>query len=124
MDWSAAGTERGGHVEPLRTIRDRNAPMASMLGAAVLEDLAFAIHGNRLALNSVQPAEGPIRLTGGYAEAPAVGQNPGERDRFGGVLVSEVGPRRRGVRRWPGAADDFGGMPDAAEALAPDRCLV
>lgn len=117
MDWSAPGLSVAGMLSPAPFVFGR--PTASMLGAAVLEDLAFAIHGNRLALNSVQPAVGPIRLTGGYAEAPAVGQ----------ILANVTGSQvcsfpKLAASAWgaalAGAADDFGGMPGAAEALAPD----
>ena len=117
MDWRAPGLSVAGMLSPAPFVIGM--PTASMLGAAVLEDLAFAIHGNRLALNSVQPAVGPIRLTGGYAEAPAVGQ----------ILANVTGSQvcsfpRLGASAWgaalAGAADDFGGMPGAAEVLAPD----
>ena len=117
MDWNAPGLSVAGMLSPAPFVIGM--PTASMLGAAVLEDLAFAIHGNRLALNSAQPAEGPIRLTGGYAEAPAVGQ----------ILANVTGSQvcsfpRLAASAWgaalAGAADDFGGMPGAAEVLAPD----
>lgn len=116
MDWSAAGLSVAGMLSPVPFVV--GAPPASVLGTAVLEDLAFAVHGNRLALDSVQPAAGPIRLTGGYAEAPAVGR----------ILANVTGSQ---VRSFPklaasawgaalaGAADDFGGLAGAAETLAP-----
>ena len=72
MDWSAPGLSVAGMLSPAPFVA--GAPTTSVLGTALLEDLAFAIHGNRLALDDVQPGEGPIRLTGGYARAPAAGQ--------------------------------------------------
>ena len=116
MDWKAPGLSVTGMLSPAPFVF--GTPTASMLGAAVLEDLAFAVHGNRLALNSAQPADGPIRLTGGYAEAPAVGQ----------ILANVTGWQvcsypRLAASAWgaalAGAADDYGGMPGAAKALAP-----
>lgn len=116
MDWGAPGLSVAGMLSPVPYVV--GTPTAAVLGTAVLEDLAFAIHGNRLALDSAQPATGAIRLTGGYAEAPAVGQ----------ILANVTGSP---VRSFPklaasawgsalaGAADDFGGLEGAAEALAP-----
>lgn len=116
MDWSAPSLSVAGMLSPVPYVV--GTPTAAVLGTAVLEDLAFAIHGNRLALDSAQPARGAIRLTGGYAEAPAVGQ----------ILANVTGSP---VRSFPklaasawgsalaGAADDFGGLEGAAEALAP-----
>ena len=117
MDWSAPGLSVAGMLSPAPFVV--GAPAASTLGTAVLEDLAFSIHGNRLTLNAVQPGEGPVRLTGGYARAPAAGQ----------ILANVTGSS---VCSFPdlnapawgaalaGAAPDFGSMTKAAEALAPD----
>ena len=116
MDWSAPSLSVAGMLSPVPYVV--GTPTAAVLGTAVLEDLAFAINGNRLALDSAQPATGAIRLTGGYTEAPAVGR----------ILANVTGSQ---VRSFPklaasawgaalaGAADDFGGLADAAEALAP-----
>ncbi|MCY3957725.1 MAG: FGGY family carbohydrate kinase [Chloroflexi bacterium] len=117
MDWSAPGLSVTGMLSPAPFVV--GAPTASMLGTAVLEDLAFAIHGNRLALDAVQAAAGPVRLTGGYARAPAAGQ----------ILANVTGSS---VCSYPtlaapawgaalaAAAEDHDGMANAAHALAPD----
>ena len=117
MDWSAPGLGVAGMLSPAPFVI--GAPTASMLGTAVLEDLAFALHGNRLALDAVQPAAGPIRLTGGYARAPAAGQ----------ILANVTGNE---VWSFPdlaapawgaalaAAAGDLGGLASAAQALPPD----
>lgn len=117
MDWKAPGLSVTGMLSPTPFVL--GAPTAEVLGTAVLEDLAFAVHGNRLALDAEQPGEGPVRLTGGYARAPAAGQ----------ILANVTGARvcafpTLAAPAWgaalAGAADDFGGMAGAAEALAPD----
>ena len=117
MDWKAPGLSVAGMLSPTPFVV--GVPTASMLGTAVLEDLAFAIHGNRLALDAAQQAEGPVRLTGGYARAPAVGQ----------ILANVTGSKvcsfpALAAPAWgaalAGAAQDFGSMAKAAEALAPD----
>lgn len=117
MDWQAPGMSVAGMLSPAPFVT--GAPTASMLGTAVLEDLAFAIHGNRLTLDAAQPADGPVRLTGGYARAPAAGQ----------ILANVTGARvcafpALAAPAWgaalAAAADDFGGMAGAADALAPD----
>ncbi len=120
MDWNAPGLSVTGMLSPAPFVI--GTPTASMLGAAVLEDLAFAIHGNRRALNSAQPAGGPLRLTGGYAIAPAAGQivanvTESEVYSFAGLAAPAWGAA------MAGAADDLGGMANAAEALAPDGDL-
>jgi len=120
MDWNAPGLSVAGMLSPAPFVI--GTPTASMLGAAVLEDLAFAIQGNRRALNSAQPAGGPLRLTGGYSIAPAAGQivaNVTECEvySFAGLAAPAWGAA------MAGAADDFGGMANAAEALAPDGDL-
>ncbi|MYA59638.1 MAG: hypothetical protein F4X40_03645 [Chloroflexi bacterium] len=116
MDWRAPGLSVAGMLSPTPFVVGE--PTASMLGTAVLEDLAFAIHGNRLALDDAQPGEGPLRLTGGYARAPAAGQ----------ILANVCGCS---VYSFPGlsapawgaalaaASHDFGGMDNAVEALVP-----
>ena len=116
MDWNAPGLSVAGMVSPAPFVL--GTPTASMLGAAVLEDLAFAIHGNRRSLNSAQPADGPLRLTGGYAMAPAAGQI------VANVTGSEVYSfPELAAPAWgaamAGAAHDLGGMANAAAALAP-----
>lgn len=117
MDWTAPGLSVSGMLTPAPFVL--GAPAAEVLGTAVLEDLAFAIHGNRLSLDAEQPSEGPVRLTGGYARAPAAGQ----------ILANMTGARvcafpTLAAPAWgaalAGAADDFGGLAGAAEALAPD----
>lgn len=117
MDWTAPGLSVAGMLSPAPFVV--GAPTAATLGTAVLEDLAFAIHGNRLALDAVQPAEGPVRLTGGYARAPAAGQilanvTGTEVCSFPGLAAPAWGAA------LAGAAEDFGSMANAAEALAPD----
>ena len=117
MDWSAPGLSVAGMLSPAPFVI--GAPTASMLGTAVLEDLAFAIHGNRLALDAAQPAEGPIRLTGGYARAPAAGQilanvTGGEVCSFPELAAPAWGAALAAAGR------DFGGLAGAAEALAPE----
>lgn len=117
MDWKAPGLSVAGMLSPAPFVV--GAPTASTLGTAVLEDLAFAVHGNRLALDVAQPANGPMRLTGGYARAPAAGR----------ILANVTGARvcafpALAAPAWgaalAAAADDFGGMASAADALAPD----
>ena len=49
-------------------------PDLDMLATAVLEDLGFALKGNRDRLEAASPVEGSVRLTGGYMSAPASGQ--------------------------------------------------
>ena len=117
MDWSAPGLSVAGMLSPAPFVI--GAPTASMLGTAVLEDLAFAIHGNRLALDAVQPAAGPIRLTGGYARAPAAGQilanvTGGEVCSFPELAAPAWGAALAAAGR------DFGGLAGAADALASE----
>lgn len=116
MDWSAPGLSVTGMLSPAPFVV--GTPTVSMLGTAVLEDLAFAIHGNRLALDAMQSVVGPVRLTGGYTRAPAVGQ----------ILANVTGSNvcsfpSLSAPAWgaalAGSADDFGGMVNAAEALVP-----
>ncbi len=121
MDWQAPGMSVAGMLSPSPFVL--GAPTASMLGTAVLEDVAFAIHGNRLALDAAQPAEGPVRLTGGYARAPAAGQvlanvTNSEVCSFPGLSAPAWGAA------LAAAARDYGGMPGAAEALAPVGVLT
>jgi sugar (pentulose or hexulose) kinase len=116
MDWTAPGLSVTGMVSPAPFVL--GVPRAEALGTAVLEDLAFAIYGNRLALNAAQLAAGSVRLTGGYARAPAAGQ----------ILANVVGEE---VVSFPdlvapawgaalaAAARDFGGLAAAAKALRP-----
>ena len=49
-------------------------PDLDLMGTAVLEDLGFALRGNRARLESVAAASGPVRVAGGYAAAPAAGR--------------------------------------------------
>ena len=117
MDWNAPGLSVAGMLSPAPFVI--GAPTASMLATAVLEDLAFAIHGNRLALDAAQPAAGPIRLTGGYARAPAAGRIlanviGGEVCSFRGLAAPAWGAALAAAGR------DFGGLAGAAEALAPE----
>ena len=116
MDWSAPGLSVAGMLSPAPFVA--GAPTASVLGTALLEDLAFAIHGNRLALDDVQPGEGPIRLTGGYARAPAAGQ----------ILANVSGTSVYSYPALPApawgaalaaASQDYGGLANATNALAP-----
>ena len=116
MDWNAPSLSVAGMLSPTPFVI--GAPTASMLGTAVLEDLAFAVHGNRSALDAAQPVDGPIRFTGGYARAPAAGQ----------ILANVTGVE---VVSFPNltapawgaalaaAAGNFGSMTESAEALAP-----
>ena len=48
-----------------------SAPDLDLMGTAVLEDLGFALRGNRERLESVGAGGEPVRLAGGYAAAPA-----------------------------------------------------
>lgn len=116
MDWNAPGLSVTGMLSPTPFVVGK--PTAAMLGAAVLEDLAFAIHGNRLALDAAEPAARPMRLTGGYARAPAAGQ----------TVANVTGSRvcsfpMLAAPAWgaalAGAAQDFGSMATAPEGLAP-----
>ncbi len=114
-DWSVPGLSVTGMLSPSPFVT--GAPTAEVLGTAVLEDLGFAVYGNRLALDGAAAA-GPIRLTGGYARAPAAGQ----------ILANVTGSA---VCSFPGvaasawgaalaaAAPDYGGQVEAADALAP-----
>ena len=117
MDWSAPGLSVVGMLSPAPFVV--GAPTASMLGTAVLEDLAFAIHGNRLALDAAQAAAGPVRLTGGYARAPAAGQILA--NVTGGEVCSfpELAAPAWGAALGA-AAGDLGGLDGAAHALAPE----
>ena len=117
MDWKAPGLSVTGMLSPAPFVL--GAPTTEVLGTAVLEDLAFAVHGNRLSLDAEQLSQGPVRLTGGYARAPAAGR----------ILANVTGARvcafpALAAPAWgaalAAAADDFGGMAGAAEALAPD----
>ncbi len=49
-------------------------PDLDTLATAVLEDLGFALKGNRDRLGEARPADESVRLTGGYMSAPAAGQ--------------------------------------------------
>lgn len=116
MDWNAPGLSVAGMLSPAPFLT--GVPTVSMLGTAVLEDLAFAIHGNRLVLDEVQTTAGPIRLTGGYARAPAASQilanvTGGEVCSFPGMSAPAWGAA------LAAAARDFGGLLAAAHALAP-----
>ncbi len=116
MDWNAPGLSVVGMLSPAPFVT--GVPTAEVLGTAVLEDLAFAVHGNRLVLDEVQTAAGAVRLTGGYARAPAAGQilanvTGGEVCSFPGMAAPAWGAA------MAAAARDFGGLPAAADALAP-----
>ncbi len=69
MDWRSPGMTSAGMFAPLPFAAGE--PTAAVLGTAVLEDLGFALRGNRAELDAVQPAGDRLRLTGGYARAPA-----------------------------------------------------
>jgi len=48
-------------------------PTRGLLATAVLEDLAFAVRGNLERLPPPVSDDAPVRLTGGFAAAPAAG---------------------------------------------------
>ena len=116
MDWNAPGLSVAGMLSPAPFVT--GLPTAEMLGTAVLEDLAFAVRGNRLVLDEVQTAAGPIRLTGGYARAPAAGHILA--NVTGGEVCSfpEIAAPAWGAA-MAAAARDFSGLAAAADALAP-----
>ena len=71
MDPSSAGIGAAGLVAPIPFVGGSPAP--ALLGTAILEDLAFAVRGNRERLPAPISDRLPVRLTGGFAAAPAAG---------------------------------------------------
>ena len=117
VDWGAPGLSVAGMLSPAPFAI--GVPTAGMLGTAVLEDLAFAIHGNRLVLDAVWPSGGPIRLTGGYACAPAAGQILANVTGVDVCSFPELAAPAHGAA-MAAAARDFGGLDSAARTLRPE----
>ena len=71
MDVAAAGLGAAGVVSPMPFAE--GVPTRELLATAVLEDMAFAVRGNRERLPPAIAGDAPVRLTGGFAAAPAAG---------------------------------------------------
>ena len=71
MDMASAGLGAAGLVSPIPFAE--GLPSRALLATAVLEDLAFAVRGNRERLPPSVADGAPVRLTGGFAAAPAAG---------------------------------------------------
>lgn len=69
MDPASAGIGAAGLVSPIPFID--GSPALNLLGTAVLEDVAFAVRGNRERLPKTVGSDDPVRFTGGFASAPA-----------------------------------------------------
>ena len=70
MDAATAGLGAAGVVSPLPFAEA--VPTRELLATAVLEDIAFAVRGNRERLPPIMD-DAPVRLTGGFAAASAAG---------------------------------------------------
>ena len=71
MDVATAGLGAAGVVSPLPFAE--GVPTRELLATAVLEDIAFAVRGNRERLPPPIVDDAPVRLTGGFAAASAAG---------------------------------------------------
>lgn len=71
MDVASAGLGAAGLVSPVPFAE--RVPTRELLATAVLEDMAFAVRGNRERLSPSIAGDAPVRLTGGFAAAPAAG---------------------------------------------------
>lgn len=71
MDVADAGLGAAGVVSPVPFAE--GVPTRELLATAVLEDVAFAVRGNRDRLPPLIVDGAPVRLTGGFAAAPAAG---------------------------------------------------
>ena len=71
MDVASAGLGAAGLVSPIPFAE--GLPSRALLATAVLEDIAFAVRGNRERLPPPIADDAPVRLTGGFAAAPAAG---------------------------------------------------
>ena len=69
MDVATAGLGAAGVVSPMPFAE--GVPTRALLATAVLEDIAFAVRGNLERLPPPIVADAPVRLTGGFAAAPA-----------------------------------------------------
>ena len=69
MDAATAGLGAAGVVSPMPFLD--GVPTRELLATAVLEDIGFAVRGNRERLPSPIVDDAPVRLTGGFAAAPA-----------------------------------------------------
>lgn len=117
MDAAAAGLGAAGVVSPMPFAEA--VPTREMLATAVLEDMAFAVRGNRERLPPPIVDDAPVRLTGGFAAAPAAG--PILANVLGapvaaypGIPVTAIGAAICGAA----AAGDFT-LDEAATELAP-----
>ncbi|MCY4114316.1 MAG: FGGY family carbohydrate kinase [Chloroflexi bacterium] len=71
MDVATAGLGAAGVVSPMPFAE--GVPTRELLATAVLEDMAFAVRGNLERLPPPIGDDAPVRLTGGFAAAPAAG---------------------------------------------------
>ncbi|MCY3914340.1 MAG: FGGY family carbohydrate kinase [Chloroflexi bacterium] len=71
IDAAAAGLGAAGMVSPMPFAE--GVPTRELLATAVLEDMAFAVRGNRERLPPPIADGAPVRLTGGFAAAQAAG---------------------------------------------------
>ena len=117
MDVATAGLGAAGLVSPVPFAEAL--PSRALLATAVLEDIAFAVRGNRERLPPPIAADAPVRFTGGFAAAPAAG--PILANVLGapvaaypGVPVTAIGAAMWGAA----AAGDFT-LAEAAAQLAP-----
>ncbi|MCY3783142.1 MAG: FGGY family carbohydrate kinase [Chloroflexi bacterium] len=69
MDVAAVGLGAAGVVSPMPFAEA--VPTRELLATAVLEDMAFVVRGNRDRLPPSMAPDAPVRLTGGFAAAPA-----------------------------------------------------
>ena len=97
----------------------KRVPTRELLATAVLEDIAFAVRGNRDRLPPPITDGSPVRLTGGFAAAPAAGPILANVlgapvAAFAGIPVAAVGAAMCGAA----TSGDFT-LDEAAAQLAP-----
>ncbi len=117
MDPASAGIGAAGLVSPIPFVD--GSPSPSMLGTAVLEDVAFAIRGNRARLPAATEADAPVRFSGGFASAPAAG--PVLANVLGAPVVAfpNLPVAAIGAAVWGVLAADGGSVDELAGRLAP-----
>ena len=117
MDVATAGLGAAGVVSPIPFAE--GVPTRELLATAVLEDIAFAVRGNRERLPPPITHGAPVRLTGGFAAASAAGPIlanvlDAPVAAFPGLPVTAIGAAICGAV----AAGDFT-LDEAAAQLAP-----
>ena len=121
MDPASAGIGAAGLVSPIPFVD--GVPSVALLGTAVLEDVAFAVRGNRERLPEATGSHEPVRFTGGFASAPAaafilanvLGQSVAG---FRGLPVAAIG-----AAIWGALAANEGSIDELIAQLAPSPAI-